>query len=177
MKRSTWPVVAAALISSVFSIESARAQKLEASVLYRQDSDVAYHAVIPGYSGPNADVTGACTLDPDPANCPSASKSDGEPNYTLIGTTLSLGLPDGRIALVNCLDRHSERGNYIGRHTCGMPLSQHVGVEFNGNNAKLTWQAGPDGKKTESENYKVVAMLDKPLETARMVKTDGLASH
>lgn len=171
MNISRWLALALAAISPILAVRCARAEKVDASVLYRQDSDVAYHAVIPGYSGPNADITGACTLDPDPANCPAPSKTSGEPTYTLIGTTLSLGLPDGRIAVVNCIDRHSEKGNYINRHTCGMPLSQHVEADINGQNAKLTWRVGPDGKKTESENYKVVALLSRPaqqpVETAR----------
>jgi len=169
--------VALAVIPSTFSIQSARAQKIEASVLYRQASDVAYHAVIPGYSGPNADITGACTLDPDPANCPSPSSSSGEPTYTLIGTTLSLGLPDGRIALVNCIDRHSAKGNYINRQSCGMPLGERVDVEFTGHSAKLTWLVGPEGKKAESQTYKVVAMLAKPVETARVTNSETPASH
>jgi hypothetical protein len=180
MKKSTWLAFSLAAISAIFSITSARAQKLDASVLYRQDSDVAYHAVIPGYSGPNADVTGACTLDPDPANCPSvrnSAETSAEPTYTLIGTTLSLGLPDGRIAVVNCIDRHSARGNYINRHSCGMPLVERVGVEFNGQSAKLTWPAGPDGKRTESETYKVVAVLAQPTDNNQVASTEGPASR
>lgn len=177
MTKSMWPAVALAVIFSLFSTHSARAQKLDASVLYRQDSDVAYHAVIPGYSGPNADITGACTLDPDPANCPAPSRSNGEPSYMVIGTTLSLGLPDGRIAVVNCVDRHSAKGTYINRHSCGMPLVEHVGVEFSGQSAKLSWPVGSDGRKTESETYKVVAMLAKPVETARVTSGEGPNSH
>ena len=177
MNRFTWLAVALAVISPIFSTQSAQAQKLDASVLYRQDSDVAYHAVIPGYSGPNADVTGACTLDPDPANCPIPGKSNGEPTYTLIGTTLSLGLPDGRIAVVNCVDRHSAKGTYINRRLCGMPLVERVGVEFNGSSAKISWPGGPDGRKIETETYKVVAMLAKPVETARVTNNEGPAPH
>jgi hypothetical protein len=177
MKRAAWLAAALTVISPILSVQSAWAQKLGASVLYRQDSDVAYRAVVPGYSGPNADITGACTLDPDPANCPSPENSNGEPVYTLVGTTLSLGLPDGRIAVVNCMNRHSERGTYINRHTCGMPMGQHVDVTLSGRSAKLTWTVGPDGKKTTSENYKVVALLQKPIETARVAKEDGGVSH
>src|SRR5215472_15381042 len=168
MNKRMWLAVVPAVIFTISSTQSAGAQKLDASVLYRQDSDVAYHAVIPGYSGPNADVTGACTLDPDPANCPMPGHANGEPAYLLIGTTLSLGLPDGRIAVVNCIDRHSAKGNYINRRACGMPLVEHVGVEFAGRTAKLTWTAGQDGKKAETETYKVIALLAKPVETARV---------
>lgn len=164
MHKSPWLAVGLAALSLAFSVGSARAEKLPVSVLYRQDSDVTYHAVIPGYSGANADVTGACTLDPDPANCPDprqdASAKD-QPSYTLVGTTLSLGLPDGRIALVNCVSRHSTYGNYVNRHACGMPLSEHAEADFTGRSAKLVWPS-PDGRKTESETYKVVAVLPKP---------------
>ena len=68
MRKSPWLAFGLAALSVTLSVSSAAAQKLNVNVLYRQDSDVMYHAVVPGYSGPNADVTGACTLDPDPAN-------------------------------------------------------------------------------------------------------------
>ena len=168
-----------AVLSMAFSVSSAFAQKVDASVLYRQDSDVAYHAIIPGYTGPNADVTGACTLDPDPANCPdeSASQANGKANYTVIGTTLSLLLPDGRVAVVNCVNRYSAKGTYINRRSCGMPMVEHVEAEFTGETAKLKWAVGTEGKKTESETYRVIAMLDKRTETARVSTSEGPSSH
>jgi hypothetical protein len=151
-----------AVASLALSIQAAFAEKVPASVLYRQDSDVAYHAVIPGYSGAQADVTGACTLDPDPANCPAETQAGpGEISYMVIGTTLSLRLPDGRVAVVNCVNRFSSKGNYINRRSCGMPLVENVEAEFTGQTARLQWPIGTDGKKTESETYKVVALLDK----------------
>lgn len=156
-----------AVLSLAFTVSSASAQKQNVSVLYRQDSDVAYHAVIPGYSGPGADVTGACTLDPDPANCPAEIPTANEANYRVVGTTLSLGLPDGRIAVVNCVNRFSAKGTYINRRSCGMPMVERVDAEFNGHKARLTWVVGQDGKRIESETYKVIAVLPKrPTELA-----------
>jgi hypothetical protein len=146
------------------SIQAAFAEKVPVSVLYRQDSDVVYHAVVPGYSGSQADITGACTLDPDPANCPTPNQTSpaaGEVSYIVVGTTLSLRLPDGRVAVVNCVNRYSSKGNYINRRSCGMPLVENVEAEFTGQTARLQWPIGTDGKKTESETYKVVALLDK----------------
>jgi hypothetical protein len=144
------------------SIQTAFAEKVPVSVLYRQDSDVVYHAIVPGYSGAQADITGACTLDPDPANCPPQTQAGpGEISYMVIGTTLSLRLPDGRVAVVNCVNRYSSKGNYINRRSCGMPLVENVQAEFTGQSARLEWPVGTDGKKTESETYKVVALLDK----------------
>lgn len=153
-----------AALSLAFTVSPALAQKVTANILYRQDSDVAYHAVVPGYSGPNADVTGACTLDPDPANCPVETAAG--PNYTVVGTTLSLGLPDGRVAVVNCVNRFSAKGNYVNRHSCGMPMVPQVEADFTGRNAKLTWTIAGDAKKTESQTYNVVALLPKPTELA-----------
>ena len=163
MRRSPWLVLWLSALSLAISSVSASAQKVPVNVLYRQDSDVVYHAVVPGYSGPNADITGACTLDPDPANCPDPKQDvSGAPVYNLVGTTLSLGLPDGRIAVVNCVSRHSANGNYINRHSCGMPLGERAEADFAGQSAKLSWTVGTDGKKTESELYRVVALLAKP---------------
>jgi hypothetical protein len=154
--------LAIGLAVASFAISAAFAEKVPVSVLYRQDSDIAYHAVIPGYSGAQADITGACTLDPDPANCPAPVQAGpGEISYTVIGTTLSLRLPDGRVALVNCVNRYSSKGNYINRRSCGMPMVEQVNAEFTGQTARLEWPIGTDGKKTESETYKVVALLDK----------------
>jgi len=179
MRISSWLAIGLAVASITFSVRSAFAQKIEASVLYRQDSDNRYIAVVPGYSGPDADITGACMLDPDPANCPAVDSAfaRGEVNYMLVGTTLSLLLPDGRVALVNCVNRYSAKGNYVSRRSCGMPMVEHVEAEFIGQSAKLKWQVGTDGKKTESETYKVVAMLEKRTESARVSTPDGPASH
>ena len=178
MRKSPWLALGLAALSVAFSGIFAEAQKVSVNVLYRQDSDIVYHAVIPGYSGPNADVTGACTLDPDPANCPDPKQNDdarGVPIYLLSGTTLSLGLPDGRIALVNCVSRHSANGNYINRRSCGMPLTERADAEFLGQNAKLSWNVGSDIKRTEIETYRVIAMLPKPGENNQVAsnRTDA----
>lgn len=166
-------------LSLAFSAVSTSAQKVEASVLYRQDSDNQYIAVVPGYSGPASDITGACLLDPDPANCPSvnATSENGNPNYMLVGTTLSLLLPDGRVALVNCQNRYSSKGNGINRRSCGMPMVPRVEADITGQVAKLTWAVGTDGKKMETETYKVIATFDKRTDTARMATDEGPNSH
>ncbi|HEY2466622.1 MAG TPA: hypothetical protein VGI45_02120 [Terracidiphilus sp.] len=179
MRKFPWLIFGLAALSLAFSVQSASAQKIDVSVLYRQDSDSRYVAIIPGYTGPEADITGACMLDPDPANCPrvDSTMTNGSPNYMLVGTTLSLLLPDGRIALVNCQNRFSSKGNYINRRSCGMPMVQRVQAEFIGQNAKLEWPVGSDGRKTESETYKVVALLEKRTDTARLTTGEAPGSH
>jgi hypothetical protein len=42
-----------------------------------------------------------------------------------------------------------------------MPLVNDIQVEFKGKNAKLIWTASIDGKKFDSETYKILAVLDK----------------
>ncbi len=83
-----------------------------------------------------------------------------------MGTTLSLLLPDGRVALVNCVNKYSSKGNYISRRICQMPLVPQVEVELNGKTAKLKWPVGEDGKIT-AETYRIVAILDKQLIASR----------
>ena len=179
MRRFPWLALGLTAFSLACSVPTASAQKVEASVLYRQDSDNQYIAVVPGYSGPDSDITGACLLDPDPANCPKVNSSSetGNPNYMLTGTTLSLLLPDGRVALVNCQNRYSSKGTYITHHSCGMPMVQRVEADITGQVAKLTWPVGTDGKKIETETYKVIAMLDKRTDTARMNPSSVPGSH
>ncbi|MGO9437536.1 MAG: hypothetical protein ACLPH3_13585 [Terracidiphilus sp.] len=156
--------IAAAICSFASCVGSASAQKLDATVLYRQNSDSDYSALIPGYSDPAspdcaADLANAACSAPNSATA--SGSNAGAASYNLTGTTLSLLLPDGKIALVNCVNKYSPKGTYILRRSCGMPLVEHVQAEFKGNIAKLEWPVGPDGRKTESEKYKIVAMLDK----------------
>jgi len=41
-------------------------------------------------------------------------------------------------------------------------LVADIHAEFDGDKAKLRWPVSIDGKKFESETYKIVAVLDKP---------------
>jgi len=43
-----------------------------------------------------------------------------------------------------------------------MPLVDTIQADFHGDNAKLEWVVSLDGKKTQSETYKIIAILDKP---------------
>ena len=43
-----------------------------------------------------------------------------------------------------------------------MPLVDDIQAEFHGDKAKLIWVVSLDGKKMQSETYKVLAVLDKP---------------
>ena len=171
MSKPNWMGWGMVVLTLASCAPTATAQKLEATVLYRQNSDVNYFAVIPGYTSPVAENSPTCALDPDPTECSPTGHNQllseqGEVTYNVVGTTVSLLLPDGRIALLNCVNRYSPRGNYVNRRSCGMPMSEHVQAEINGKTAKLKWTVGTEGKN-ESETYKVVALLDKQLIASR----------
>jgi len=41
-------------------------------------------------------------------------------------------------------------------------MVDNIEADFKGDKAKLIWPASLDGKKTESETYKILGVLDKP---------------
>jgi hypothetical protein len=44
-----------------------------------------------------------------------------------------------------------------------------IEADFHGNKAKLAWVVSLDGKKKQSETYRVLAILDRPKDTAAAV--------
>jgi len=85
-------------------------------------------------------------------------------SYHVRGATFTLQLPDGRAAIVNCESKFKERmAGPAGNHrSCRIPLVENIEAEFHGDKAKLIWVVRLDGKKMQSETYKVLAILDKP---------------
>jgi hypothetical protein len=81
----------------------------------------------------------------------------------LTGATYSLLLPDGRIAVVNCVSKFEEHfaGRAGNRRSCRMPLVDDIQADFKGRNAKLSWPVSPDGKKTNSETYTILVVFQK----------------
>ena len=158
-----WLAIGLTIVWLTFCIRSLFAQKLEATVLYRQNSDNNYAAVIPRPDGSKPDGLVDCAADVANEVCSKQSQpaASGQPSMSVTGTTLSLLLPDGRIAVVNCLNKYSFKGTAINRRNCAMPLVEHVEADFDGQHAKLKWFAGIDNRVAESETYKVVALLDK----------------
>ena len=88
-------------------------------------------------------------------------------SYQVSGATLSLRLPDGRIAVVNCdskfLPQSVATAVVIGvrsqhRRSCRIPLVNNIQATFSGDKAKLKWPVSIDGKKLENEIYKILAV-------------------
>jgi hypothetical protein len=84
--------------------------------------------------------------------------------FTVHGATFTLQLPDGRLVVVNCENKFAEHmaGPVGNRRSCRAPLVDSIQADFKGDNAKLIWPVSLDGKKMQSETYKILAILDKP---------------
>jgi hypothetical protein len=148
----------------------AAAQKLDVKVIDRQDHDSDYSYVVPGHSYTNSNANVNCSADANNANCSGYGNSSTTSTpaqavpFHVRGATLSLLLPDGRIAVVNCDAKFAEHfAGVSGNHrSCREPIVESFKAEFHGGNAKLEWPVSLDGKKTESETYKILGILDKP---------------
>ena len=106
------------------------------------------------------------------AQASSSSTPASTVSYQVRGATLSLRLPDGRVAVVNCDSRLPPAGAVIAvallggkamkPSNCSVPLVSQIKAEFSGNRAKLKWPVSIDGKKLESETYRILGVLEKP---------------
>jgi hypothetical protein len=124
---------------------SASAQKLDVKIVDRQDKQDSYQ-----YAAVYNNVA--------------VGKS-----FAVQGATLTLELPDGRLAVVNCESKFAEHfaGPVGNRRSCRVPLVEEVRADFHGDNAKLMWNVSLDGSKTQSETYKILAVIDRPPSAAK----------
>ena len=119
---------------------SANAQRLDVKIVDRQDKEDAYD-----YAAVYNNVA--------------VGKS-----FKVHGAALTLQLPDGRLAIVNCESKFAEHmaGRAGNRRSCHVPLVDNIQADFKGDNAKLFWSVSIDGTKMQSETYKILGVLDKP---------------
>lgn len=173
--------MAAVFIFTSLSVVLCTGQKLRVKVIQRQNNETGYSRYIPGQidSTSQTRVSGDATTNGsiDTSSGDYHSTSDIEAtgtttthgtitaprvvSYSVTGATLSLRLPDGRVAIVNCASKFQEKMDYVNRRSCRVPLVDEIEAEFKGKNAKLIWPVSIDGKKFESETYKILAVLDK----------------
>ena len=158
-------------------VAPAWAQKMDVKIIDRKDNETEYTYIVPGHftanSTSNANCSGTTLVAGSTANtdvnCNGTTTTNGtttpahEVSYRVRGATFTLLLPDGRGAVVNCESKFAERmAGPAGNHrSCRMPLVENISVEFKGDKAKLIWVVSLDGKKMQSETYKVLAVLDK----------------
>jgi hypothetical protein len=145
-------------------------QKMDVKIIQRQSAQANYDYVVAGYSSSSSSGSVDCSAYGNTANCSGSSTTNGyttpprKVSFSVMGATYSLLLPDGRVAVVNCVSKFAERmaGPEGNHRSCRMPLVDTIQVDFKGNKAKLSWVVSLDGKKRESETYKILAVLPKP---------------
>lgn len=153
----------------LFSAVSASAQKLTVKIVNRQDNETDYSYVVAGTLSAQSNSTVNCNGSDTNVNCNGSTSSTGlstpaqQVSYHVRGATFTLQLPDGRSAVVNCESKFQERmaGPQGNHRSCRIPLVDEVSADFHGDKAKLEWVVSLDGKKMQSETYKVLAILGK----------------
>lgn len=157
---------------------------VKVKIVDRQNHETRYTYVLPGHLAANSDTTMNCSGSTANVHCAGSTTTKGTSiparsvSYEVRGATFSLLLPDGRLAIVNCEAKPNRGfrplGAAIGEalsreetpsrnaRSCRMPLVNEILVEFDGDKAKLQWPVSLDGKKIQSETYKILAVLDKP---------------
>jgi hypothetical protein len=155
----------AAVLLLCFVTCSAQAEKIRVKIVQRQVNENGYSNFVPGHAYSTANGSVDCGVSGSHVNC--NGNSSGFSTYTaphavgynVTGATFTLLLPDGRMAVVNCISKYKPKGDYINRRSCRMPLVDDIDVEFKGKDAKLYWVVSIDGRKSESETYNILAIL------------------
>ena len=148
---------------------SVSAQKLDVTIIDRHEDETDYTYVVPAHSSSQTDSNLNCNPAANNVTCNASSTTTGsstpahQVSYHVRGATFSLQLPDGRVAVVNCESKFKERlaGPAGNVRDCRVPLVDNITAEFKGDKAKLVWVVSVDGKKTQSETYKVLGILNK----------------
>jgi hypothetical protein len=154
---------------------SAFAQKMAVKVVDRQENETDYSYVVPGHFSSYSNSNVNCSATDYSANCSGTGTANGSSTpaqsvpYYVRGATLTLLLPDGRGAVVNCESKFAERmaGPRGNHRSCRVPMVSDIEADFHGDKAKLEWVVSLDGKKKQSETYKVLAVLDTLKDTAK----------
>ena len=168
MDKFNW--IGLAAVSAFLATCSAVAlgQTMSVKIIQRHESETAYTYVVPGHFDSTSDTDLNCRAGSTNVNCSGTTTTNGtvtaprEISYSVTGATFSLLLPDGRIAVVNCVSKYSYKygAGYDHQRSCRTPLVDDFQVEFKDKNAKLIWPAGVNGKTFESETYRILAVLD-----------------
>ncbi len=136
-------------------------QVFDVKVIARQDSATSYSYAVPAWSNSTTNASANCTDYPGGAACSGSSATQGASMparsgvLQVTGATLTLQLPDGRIAVVNCHSKYQVISGPAHRRSCRVPFrDEDIQVELGGgNSAKLRWLVNHDGTKRESETY------------------------
>jgi hypothetical protein len=168
------PLILAIVVVAAFASQTAQvvsAQNHDVKIVDRQYSTTEYTYVAPAYFYAHSSSNVNCYGD---VTCSGSTTTTGlvsparQISFQVRGATFTLQLPDGRAAVVNCESKFAEKfaGPHGNKRSCRIPLVNNIRAEFNGDKAKLVWVVSLDGKKMQSETYKILAILDKPPDEA-----------
>ena len=149
---------------------------MNVKIIQRQNSETEYSYVVPAHFNSTSRTNLNCNAGSTNVNCTGRTTTSGtsteprEISYQVTGATFSLLLPNGRVTVVNCEGKplsvwsNGGPGRAVSTgerpiRSCRMPLVNDIQVEFKGKNAKLIWLASVDGKKFDSETYKILGVL------------------
>lgn len=147
-----------ALISATSIIA---AEKISVKVIDIQNRKTRYVYVLPMYSNVTSNGRVSCSSNASVVSC------------SVWGATFALQLPSGRVAVINCEGKITNRLDAMGRilynsgtvtptfRSCRVPMVDTLLAEFSGGKAKLWWPVSIDGKKLQSETYKILAVLER----------------
>jgi hypothetical protein len=144
------------------------AQSLDVRIVDRQSNEIEYTYIVPGHFTSQSNSYANCNGNDSYVNCSGSATTNGyttpahQVSYHVRGATFTLQLPDGRLAVVNCESKFKERmaGPAGNRRSCRQPLVDNIRADFHGDNAKLEWVVSLDGKKKQSETYKILGVLN-----------------
>lgn len=118
-------------------------QKMDVKIIQSQINTTGHATYVPGYIG---------TIGNTVVGVPARSVA-----YNVTGATYTLLLPDNRVVVVNCTGK---LGTWTWVRSCRMPVVDNIKAEFKNDDAKLIWSVSLDGKKTQSETYKILGIFD-----------------
>jgi len=138
------------LVIALFAIVSyAQAQHMTVKIIDKRTSETNYSYQIPGHSTSSTYGNANCHANSygntTTANCSGSSNTNTlitaprDVSFNVTGATFALLLPDGRIAVVNCVSKFAERmAGPSGNHrSCRIPIVDDIDVDFDGKKAKL----------------------------------------
>jgi len=166
MRKPLTPL-SAMFVILILTLSVKAGQKFDVKIIDRRDSQTGYSYVVPAHSTSVSNTSVDCSAGSGNVSCSGSTTTQGSSTpphriaYDVTGATLSLQLPDGRTTVVNCVSKYKMRGDYINRRSCRIPYITDLQAEFDGKNVKLRWPVSIDGKKFDSETYKILAVLDK----------------
>lgn len=161
-KSSTWaslrwnlkPIVAALMIAVFVVLPSVANDKTTVRIISGTDTTSTYVMAAPGTQSAN------CTEVANSVNCTGQTLPAITRNMNVKGHVFYLQLPDKRVVIASCDAKTNWTDWHQGYYRdCRAPVVDTVEAEISGDKVKLIWSVSLDGKKTQSETYKILGVL------------------